>query len=69
MARWLETLSENENLSEYDFEVVLHLGTNTNADSLSRMPCSQCRLPPKEDSEDYECVLANDRIMDAYVDF
>ena len=30
---------------------------HTNADSLSRMPFSQCRLPPEEDSEDHECVL------------
>ena len=53
VARWLETLSE------YDFDVVHRPGKkHTNADSLSRMPCSQCRLPPKEDSEDHECVLA-----------
>ena len=31
---------------------------HTNADSLSRMPCSQCRLPPEEASEGHECVLA-----------
>ena len=53
MARWLETLSE------YDFEVLHRPGKkHTNADSLSRMPCSQCRLPPEEDNEDQGCVLA-----------
>ena len=31
---------------------------HTNADSLSRMPCSQCRLLSEEDSEYQECVLA-----------
>eukprot|EP00731_Ephydatia_muelleri_P011498 Em0006g392a len=52
VARWLETLSE------YDFEVLHRPGKkHTNADSLSRMPCSQCRLPP-EDNEDQGCVLA-----------
>ena len=53
VARWLETLSE------YDFEVLHRPGKkHTNADSLSRMPCSQCRLPPEEDNEDQGCVLA-----------
>ena len=52
VARWLETLSE------YYFDVVHRPGKrHTNADSLSRMPCSQCRLPHEEDSEDHECVL------------
>ena len=31
---------------------------HANADSLSRMPCSQCELPPEEDSKDHERVLA-----------
>ena len=40
-----------ETLSEYDFVVHCPGKKHTNVDSLTCMPCSQCRLPPEEDSE------------------